>query len=210
MIEIEVWSDIVCPFCYIGKRHLEAALKKSGLAEDQVRVRWKSFELDPQAARDPVSGLSELLAKKYGKSVEWAKQLHDQMREQAKTVGLDYRFDLARPTNTFDAHRLIHLADRHGLQEKAEERLFQAYYTRGEHVGDPETLTRIGAELGLDPKEVKQMLESDALADEVRRDEQEAQEVGVAGVPFFVINRKYAISGAQPVEVFEEVLRNAL
>lgn len=208
MIEIEVWSDIVCPFCYIGKRHLEAALKRFEHA-DQVRVHWKSFELDPRAERNPTESLNEHLAHKYGQPLEWAKQMSDQMTERAKTVGLDYRFDQAIRTNTFDAHRLTHLADRHGVQDRAKERLCHGYYTLGEHLGELETLVRIGGELGLDPAEVKRTLTTDEFGAEVRQDEQEAQELGISGVPFFLLNRKYAISGAQPVEVFERALKSA-
>jgi predicted DsbA family dithiol-disulfide isomerase len=207
-IKIEIWSDIVCPFCYIGKRHLERALEKFE-HRGQVELEWKSFELDPHAERNPGGSLNERLAQKYGQTVQWAQQMHAQMTEQAKSVGLEYRFDQAVPTNTLDAHRLIHLASQHGLQDQAEERLFQAYYSRGEHVGDLEQLTQIGIELGLPEPEVKQALQSDAFASEVRQDEQEAQELGIQAVPFFLLNRRYAVSGAQPVEVFQRALQKA-
>ncbi|MBC7693476.1 MAG: DsbA family oxidoreductase [Methylotenera sp.] len=210
-MQIQVWSDIVCPFCYIGKRHLEEALSRFE-HRDQVSVHWKSFELDPSAELNPTLSLAELLSKKYQKPLEWAHQAHAQMTKQAKAVGLDYHFEKAKHTNTFDAHRLIHFAEKTGgvpLQGQMKERLLQAYYTRGEHVGDLETLARIAAEVGMNPEAVLEFLKTDDFAVDVRRDEEEAQESGVRGVPFFVLNGKYTISGAQPVEMFERALKAA-
>ena len=208
MIRIEVWSDIVCPFCYIGKRNLEAALRSFG-HRDQVQVVWRSFELDPQARGDTGLSLDELLARKYGRSVEWAAHMHEEMTERAKAAGLEYRFDRVIPANSFDAHRLTHLADIHGKREQAAERLFRGYYTLGENIGDRGTLVRIATEIGLDADEARATLSGERFAAEVRRDEAEAGELGVNAVPFFHFNRMYAISGAQPVEVFQRALQAA-
>lgn len=201
MIDLEIWSDIVCPFCYIGKRHLDIALSRFEY-RNEVRVTWKSFELDPSAARDPQQNVYEMLSKKYGQSLEWAKQMTEQVTQKGAAVGLYFDFDRLIRTPSFDAHRLSHLAAKHQLQDLAQERLFAAHFTDGKDIADPKVLERIGAELGLDPREVQHLLAEGDYRSEVRREEQEASSLGVTGVPFFLFNRKYAISGAQPVEVF--------
>ncbi len=208
MIRLEIWSDIVCPFCYIGKRHLEAALSQFE-RRDEIQVVWKSFELNPMAERNPNIDVYENLSRKYGQSLAWAKQRSEEVARSAAAVGLRFDFDRARPGNSFDAHRLVHLADKRNLQDRAEERLFAAYFTEGEQIGDPKTLHRIGVELGLDPKEVEKMLAGDDYTSEVRQEEEEAFSLGVTGVPFFLFNRKRAVSGAQPVETFLKALRTA-
>ena len=205
MIRLEIWSDVVCPFCYIGKRHLEAALSQFERRDD-VQVVWKSFELDPNAERNPNISVYENLSKKYGQSIGWAKERSDQVARWAASVGLRFDFDRARPANSFDAHRLIHLAAKHGLQDQAEERLFAAYFTEGKQISDSKTLIQLGDEIGLDPGEVKTLLAGDDYRVEVRREEEEAFSLGVTGVPFFLFNRKYALSGAQPIETFLEAL----
>ena len=208
MIRVEIWSDVVCPFCYIGKRHLEAALKQFE-GRDRVRVVWKSFELNRNADRGGRTSVYEMLSKKYGMSLEQAKQSSEQVAERAAAVGLRFDFDRVVPANSFDAHRLAHLAAKHGLEDQAHERLFAAHFTEGLRIDDKETLRRIGVELGLDPEEVKTVLEGDAYALDVRQDEKEAYSLGVRGIPFFLFNRTKAISGAQPVELFTEALRTA-
>jgi predicted DsbA family dithiol-disulfide isomerase len=208
MIRVEIWSDVVCPFCYIGKRQLEAALKQFE-GRDRVRVAWKSFELDRNADRGRNISVYEMLAGKYGMSLEEARQSTEQVARRAAEVGLRIDFDRVVPANSFDAHRLAHLAAKHGLQDKAHERLFAAHFTEGLRIDDVETLRRIGLDLGLDAEEVNKVLEGDAYASDVRQEEKEASSLGVQGVPFFLFNRTDVISGAQPVEKFTEALRTA-
>jgi predicted DsbA family dithiol-disulfide isomerase len=204
-MKIEVWSDYVCPFCYIGKRLLEQALADFE-HRDHVQIEFKSFELDPNTVNNGDKTLNELIASKYGVSVERAKEMNDQIIERAKTVGLSYNFDQIKQTNTFDAHRLAKLALKRGKAEEFNERLLKAHFTESQFLGQYETLIQLAAEVNLDKDEVKQVLVSDDYQDEVRKDELEAQQIGVKGVPFFVFNRKYAISGAQPLTLFKETL----
>lgn len=207
-ITVEIWSDIVCPFCYIGKRHFEQALQHFDHAAD-VKVVWRSYQLDPDA--DYVEGRSvhEALAEKKGWTLDYAMQAGAHVTSMAHQAGLNYDFDHAIPANTFDAHRLIHLAAKHGLQDAAEERLFSAYFTEGRNIGDRDTLVALGVELGLDAGDIGRMLDDGSLADEVRQDIVEASRIGVRGVPFFVFDRKYAVSGAQPNDVFLQTLQRA-
>lgn len=203
---IEVWSDIVCPFCYIGKRNLENALKEFS---EPVQVVWRSFELDPQAEKTQNVDLATRLAKKYGKTLDWAIAMNEQVTERARAVGLDFHLDKAVPTNSFDAHRLIHLAETKTKQDKMKERLFRAYFTEGKNISDPSDLLLLGLEIGLEKDEIQVLLESDRFSEEVRQDERLARDLEISGVPFFVINQRFAISGAQPKEVFLEVLEKA-
>lgn len=204
-MKIEIWSDILCPFCYIGKRRLEKALAHFP-HPDQVEVQWRSFELDPAA--DPTPGVDQYtrLAAKYGKSVEWAREMSANMAQMAAEEGLAFDFDHVVPANSMRAHRLVHLANRHGKQDAAKERLFKAYLEEGQDINNVDTLTRLGAELALPAPEVAALLASDEFEQEVRYDEYQAQQIGVRGVPFFVFDDKYAVSGAQPSELFQEVL----
>jgi predicted DsbA family dithiol-disulfide isomerase len=206
MIEVEIWSDINCPFCYIGKRHLEAALANFS---DPVSVTWKSFELDPTS--NPPKGISqaELLAKKYGKDLAWARDMNNNMTDMARTAGLDFKMDQVIPANSFNAHRLIHLAKAHQQQDQMKERLLKARFTEGLDIGDNEVLKRLGVELGLSSDELNELFKGKKFEAEVREDERLAQELGIRGVPFFVFNKKYALSGAQPSEVFSEVLEKS-
>ncbi|AYA37538.1 DsbA family oxidoreductase [Hymenobacter oligotrophus] len=204
-MKVEIWSDIVCPFCYIGKRRFEAALQQFAHARE-VEVVWHSFELDPNTQTAPGEQLYGRLAAKYGRSEAWARQMCADMTQNAAEVGLAFNFDIAVPANTFRAHRLVHLAAQHGRQDAAKERLFKAYLEEGLNIDDVATLQTLGAELGLEAEEVSRTLASDAFAQEVRYDEYQAQQIGVRGVPFFVFNDKYAVSGAQPTELFREVL----
>ena len=206
-MKVEIWSDIACPFCWIGKHHFEKAVHKMGLMD--VKVEWKSFELDPHANQDYEDDLYALLANKYGQSREWALNSAEHMRQKGERIGLEFNFDRTISTNTFDAHRLIHLAKTRGKQIEAEEALFSAYFKDGKHIGKKETLLEIGVALGMDKVEVKKTLESEAFSKDVRQDELLSQQFRITGVPFFVINRKYGISGAQPVEHFIKILNNA-
>ena len=207
-LTVEIWSDVVCPWCYIGKRRFEAALEQFEHAED-VTVMWRSFELDPEAPRHVEGTAAERLAAKYGMSTERAEQLHAEMTERAAAEGLEYHFELTRGGNTFDAHRMIHLAATYGHQGDAQERLMRAYFTEGEAISDPDTLVRLVAELGVDPEEARSALELERFAEDVREDEQLAGQFGIQGVPFFVLNRRYGVSGAQPPEVLLGALRQA-
>jgi predicted DsbA family dithiol-disulfide isomerase len=202
---IKVWSDVVCPFCYIGKRRLEEALAKFPHSEE-VKVEYRSFELNPDAKIDYEEDNIELLAKKYGTSKEQIIAMNKQLTEQAKEVSLTYHLDKIKPTNTFDAHRLIHFSKQIGKENEMVERLFKAYFTDLKHVANMNTLIELAADVGLDQNEVKLLLNSDQFKSEVLEHEQHAQQIGVTGVPFYVINRKYSISGAQPSEVFLEVM----
>ena len=204
-MEIEIWSDIACPWCYIGKRRFEAALAEFE-HRDQVRVTWRSFELDPAAPAEREGDRAERLAEKYGMTVEHARQMERQMTETAAGEGLDFRFDIARSGATFDAHRVVHLAGEHGLQDAMKERLLRAYFSEGELMSDADTLVRLAAEVGLDPDEVRAMLAGDQFAAEVRDDERTAAQFGISAVPTFVVDRAIGASGAHPPEAMLQLL----
>jgi predicted DsbA family dithiol-disulfide isomerase len=207
-LSVEVFSDVVCPWCYIGKRRFEAALARFAHA-GEVEVTWRSFELDPDAPRDRQGPPAERLAEKYGVSLEEAQAMNARVSEAAAQDGLEYHLDRARGGNTFDAHRMIHLAAAHGLQDEAKERLMRAYFTEGEAIADPETLVRLIAEVGVDAAQARAALAGDAYADAVRADEELAGRMGVSGVPFFVLGRRYGVSGAQPPEALLQALEQA-
>jgi len=207
-MKIEIWSDYVCPFCYIGKRRLEEALEQTGLGE-KAEVVFKAYELDPNSPAVSDTLMTEVLAKKYGMSVEEAKKMTDNVVDQAKSVGLNYNFDVMTPANTFNAHRLAKLAEQEGFDKTVSESLLKAYFIDGEKIGAEDVLLRIAEEAGISRDRAKAVLDSDEFADDVRMDIAEAQQIGVKGVPFFVIDRKYAISGAQPAEAFANALRQA-
>jgi predicted DsbA family dithiol-disulfide isomerase len=203
-LTVEIWSDVVCPWCYVGKRRFEKAL--AGFEHrDEVEVIWRSFELDPNAPPERESRSAEHLARKYGMSVEQAERSNAQMTELAASEGLEYHLDRTRGGNSFDAHRLIHLAADHDRQGEMQERLFRAYFTEGEAIGDAETLVRIAIEMGIDPTGLK----GGAYGDAVRADEELARRIGIQGVPFFVLNRRYGVSGAQPSELLLKALEKA-
>lgn len=198
---IEIWSDIVCPFCYIGKRRLEMALSQFSHRDD-VKIEYRSFELQPDAQIDYDVKFPEFLAEKKGIPLEQVITMNQQLTNQAKEVGLTYHLDKVVPTNTFNAHRLIQLAKHNGKENEMVERLFRAYFTEIKHVGDVDILSELAAEVGLDLQEVQSMFNSNKYQAEVRAQEQDAQQIGVTGVPFYVINRKYAVSGAQHPQTF--------
>jgi predicted DsbA family dithiol-disulfide isomerase len=204
-MKVEIWSDIVCPFCYVGKRRFEQALQQFPHADD-VEVVWRSFELDPNYQPVPGRSSHESLAQKKGISVAQAKAMGDQVSSMAAEVGLHYDFDHTVPANTFLGHQLIQLAARHGRQDAAKERLMAAYYTEGQDLNQIDTLVQLAAEIGLDAEEVRTALTAGTYAEAVRYDEYQAQQINVRGVPFFVFADKYAVSGAQPTELFAEVL----
>lgn len=205
MIQIEVWSDFVCPFCYIGKRRLEEALEQFPHKE-RVNVVFRSFELDPNAATESGITIHEHLAQKYGMSIEEAKRMTAQVAKQAESVGLAFRFEGMKPLNTFDAHRLAHYAKGQGKLHEMTEQLFYAYFTASASISSHRVLVELAEKAGMNGADVQQMLAGSQYADDVRRDEVEASRLGVRGVPFFVFNQKYAVSGAQPSDVFLQVL----
>ncbi|MBW8348881.1 DsbA family oxidoreductase [Bacillus sp. IITD106] len=201
-MKIEVWSDFVCPFCYIGKRRLEEALSKFP-HRDKVEVVFHSFELDPNTPKEQNKNIHEALAAKYGVSVEEAKRMNEGVGEQARSVGLTFNFEKMIPTNTFDAHRLAHYAKTEGKDAALTEVLLKAYFTDSKKLSDKDTLADLAETVGLEREKTMSVLNDDnAFADDVRYDERTAQQIGVRGVPFFVFNQKYAISGAQPPETF--------
>ena len=205
-MHVEIWSDIACPWCYVGKRRFEAALERFDGAED-VEVRWRSFELDPTAPAARERSGAEHLAEKYGMSVDEARARQQHLRDMAAGDGLDMRFDRTRGGNTFDGHRVLWLAAEHGLQLEMKERLMRAYHSEGELVSDHATLVRLAAEVGLPEEEARAMLASDRFAAEVREDEATARGFGINALTTFVVDRRIAVSGAQPPEVLLELLR---
>lgn len=207
-MKVEIWSDFACPFCYIGKRRLESALEQFAHRDD-IEVEFRSFELDPNAKRDVDYNVNEMLARKYGMTVEQAAANNRNLTEQARAIGLEYHMDKSVLTNSFDAHRLTHYASQFGKRNEMAERLFKAYFTDGLHIGDHETLANLAAEIGLDREGALAALTGSDFSEEVREDEQFAAQIGVRGVPFFVLDRKYAVSGAQPTEVFLDALEKA-
>ena len=204
-MKVEIWSDVMCPFCYIGKRKFEKALEQFPY-KDEVEVEWKSFQLDPSIETDAAKTVHQFLAERKGISPEQAKQMNDRVTGIAKEVGLTYNFDKAVMANSFDAHRFSHLAKQEGLQDQAEELLFSSYFTNGKNTADHDTLIKLGTEIGINPEKMKEMLNSEKFFEEVDADINEAQKLGISGVPFFVINRKYAVSGAQESATFLDVL----
>ncbi|PKR77298.1 disulfide bond formation protein DsbA [Halalkalibacillus sediminis] len=204
-MKIEVWSDVVCPFCYIGKRRLERALSDFAHSKE-VDVEFKSFQLDSNAEKNTNQNIHEMLANKYGVSYEKGKEMNESMAMQAKEEGLDFHFDQVIPTNTEDAHRLSQYAKQQGKMYKFMERVMKAYFTEGKDVGEHQILADLAEEVGLDKKESLQVLAEGHYKGAVVGDQQLAQQLGVQGVPFFVFNEKYALSGAQPTESFKEVL----
>ena len=202
---VEIWSDIACPWCYVGKRRFEAAL--AGF-DHEVEVVWRSFELDPGAPASRAESAAEHLSAKYGMPVEEARARQAQLAAMAAADGLEFNFERVQPANTFDAHRLTHLARAHGLQDAMKERLQRAYLTEGELLSDHATLARLAAEVGVPGAE--EMLASDRYTAEVRDDERLAQEIGITAVPTFVVDRRVAVAGAQPPEVLRELLQRGV
>ncbi len=209
-MRIEIWSDVVCPWCYIGKRRFEKALAAFPYRDD-VELVWRSFELDESAAPSGTTSGSyaERLGAKYGRTTAEGQQMIDHMTQTAASEGLDFRFDIARTGNTFDAHRLLHLALEHGIQDELKERFDQGTFSEGLSVSDPAELTALAVEVGLDEAEVRDVLAGDRYADAVRADQAQARAYGINGVPFFVVDGRYGVSGAQPAEQIADVLATA-
>lgn len=208
-MKIEIWSDIMCPFCYIGKRQLENAL--ASFPENDFEIEWKSFQLDPTITSQPDQDVYTFLAERKGMSIEQSKEMHKGVAERAKIVGLDYNFDKAVISNSLNAHRIIQLAKTKNLGDQMEEIFFKAYFTDGEDLNNGLTLIKLGVEAGLAENEIREVLESENLfIKEVESDIKEAGEIGVQGVPFFIFDRKYAVSGAQPVEAFVKTIEAVL
>lgn len=200
-MKIEVWSDFVCPFCYIGKRRLEEALELTGFAS-QAEVEFKSYQLDPNTPKVSEKSMYEVLAEKYGSTLEAAKNMTSQVAEQAKTVGLAYNFDAMKPANTLDAHRLVKWASEQGKANEVNELMLHAYFIDAKEIGKHGVLLELIGSIGLSSEEAEKVLNSDAYLTDVQADITRAVQIGVRGVPFFVLNDKYAISGAQPTETF--------
>ena len=209
-LSVDVWSDIACPWCYVGKRRLEAALARFP-HRDAVKVAWRAFELDPTAprVRDRSVSYIQRLARKYGSSKAEAEGMIRRMTDVAAGDGLAFHFDRVQSGNTFDAHRVLHLAAARGVGGATKERFLRAYMTEGEPIGEPEVLARLAGEVGLDREEVRDVLAGDRYASDVRADEEDARKIGVTGVPFFVIGGRYAVSGAQTADVLLDALTRA-
>ena len=205
---VEIWSDVVCPWCYIGKRNLETALAQFDHA-DRVSVEWRSFELDPTTPNRVELSMDEVLERKYGMTAEQASTANRQMTDLAAEVGLEYHLDRVQIGNTFDAHRLIHLADHEGKADEMKERLLRAYFTEGTAISDPATLAGLASEIGLDADRVAEVIDGDEFGVEVRADEARAQELGSTGVPFFVFDERLGVPGAQPPDVLLRLLNRA-
>src|SRR5262249_13443106 len=201
-LRVDIWSDIVCPWCYVGKRHFEQALTRFSHASD-VSIVWRAFELDPSAPRvhDAAVSYAERIARKYGLQPAQAQAMIDRLVGVAATAGLEMRFDRIRPGNTFDAHRLLHLAHAHGCQDALKERFLRAYFSEGQAIGVRETLAALGGEVGLPEADVNSVLDGDRYRAAVWQDEAIARELGITGVPFFVIAGRVGVSGAQPADV---------
>ncbi|MGI8726740.1 MAG: DsbA family oxidoreductase [Solirubrobacterales bacterium] len=204
----EIWSDIACPWCYVGKRRFERALDQFS-RRDEVEVTFRAFQLDPGAPVERTGSYRELLASKYGRSPEAAQQMLDQMTETAAAEGLEFRFDLIRPGNTHDAHRIVGLAATQKLQEPMKERLMRAYLCEGELMSDHDTLTRLAAEVGLASDRVEEVLGSREFAAEVEAEQEEATVLGITAVPFFAFDRQLGCPGAQPAELMVSLLEKA-
>jgi predicted DsbA family dithiol-disulfide isomerase len=205
---IEIWADVVCPWCYIGKRRFERALDRFE-QRDAVQLAYRSFELDPGAPPVVETSLSAMLSEKYGVPIEQARQMNERVERLAAAEGLEYRLDRARPGNSFDAHRLVHLAGEAELDGAMVERLYRAYFGEGRAIGERSTLVELAAETGLAADDVEALLGSDRYAAEVRADEQLAAQLGIRGVPFFAIDRRYGVSGAQEADTLLAALETA-
>ncbi len=207
-MKIEIWSDIMCPFCYIGKRRLEQSLVNSPL-KDKIAIEWKSYQLNPELVTDTSIGIDDYLALHKGMPIEQARQLNQQVSAMAKEEGLEYKLADSVVANSLKAHQLAHFAKKFGKQDEIEELLFRSYFTEGKNIDDVAVLKDIASSLDLDANLFEQELAAESLLDEVKMDIHEARQIGVRGVPFFVYDRKYAISGAQPLALFEQTLAKA-
>ncbi|WP_343691000.1 DsbA family oxidoreductase [Chitinophaga sp.] len=209
-MKVEIWSDIMCPFCYIGKRNFEQAISKFA-DKDQIEVEWKSFLLDPSIPENPdqQGDIYKYVADRKGLSYEHSRRMHDDVTQMAKDAGLAYNFDKVLITNSLKSHKLIQFAKTKGLGDAAEERLFLAYFTQGKNLNDTAVLTELGIEIGLTAAEVNEAMTNPGYAQQVTVEVNEAQALGIRGVPFFVIDRKYGVSGAQKPDVMLGAIEQA-
>ena len=206
-MRVDIWSDVVCPFCYIGKKRLEKAAEQTGI---ELEIHWHSFQLDPDAPKTQTTSNSERLAQKYGRTLAEVEEMERNVAAMAKQEGIDFNWQQANSGNTFDAHRIIHLAQSQGLGNEAEEAFFYSYMTQGLAIGERETIEDVSARIGLNPVQVDDVLDSDEYADFVKFDEEVARDqLKVTGVPFFVFDQRVALAGAQPIDVFKDVMQKA-
>ncbi|MDQ0636763.1 putative DsbA family dithiol-disulfide isomerase [Pedobacter sp. W3I1] len=204
-MKVEIWSDVMCPFCYIGKRHFEQAIEKLPF-KNEIEVDWKSYQLNPEYHNTNNETVYDYLSRSKGMPIEQAKQMTKQVVDMAASAGLTMDFDANIPANTFNAHRLIHLAAKHNLQDLAEEKLFEAHFVNSKNIGETNVLIDLAVEIGLDKDEAESVLNGNEFAEAVRYDIYESQNLGIRGVPYFVMDRKYGVSGAQPVQAFTDAL----
>ncbi len=207
-MRVDIWSDVMCPFCYIGKRRFEGALAQFENRDD-VEIVWHSFQLDPDVKAQPDKDVYSWLAERKGQSLDWSRQAHKQVAEMAAGVGLQYNFDKAVIANSFDAHRVTQLAKKYGKGDAMEEQLFKGYFTEGKDIGNHTVLIEMATTIGIDAQETTEVLKNGTYADAVQADIDRAAQIGINGVPFFVINNKYGISGAQATETFTGALNKA-
>lgn len=207
-MKIEVWSDVMCPFCYIGKRTLGMALDEFE-HKDEIEVSFRSYQLDPDAKKNPGVDIHEIMSKKIRGSYEQARQMNAQVAEHAKSIGLNYDFDNLIPTNTYDALRLSYFAKEHGKMGEMIERMMSAYLVEAKDVGDHNVLADLAQEVGLNRDDALKILAGNDYAEQIEKDKKDGQRLGIQGVPFFVINDKYAISGAQPLTAFKDNIQKA-
>lgn len=205
MTEVEIWSDFACPFCYIGKQHFENALN-SFADHHNVHIVYRSFELDPNAEKNQVESIDKVLARKYSQSLEWAEKANERVSKMAADCGLKFNMKKIIPTNSFNAHRLSQLAKTKGQQRKLQDLMFEAYFSKGVDIAKEDELLKLGEQAGLLRNDILDVLKTNKFAQEVRKDEEDAHEFGISGVPFFLFNQKYGISGAQPSDVFLRAL----
>jgi predicted DsbA family dithiol-disulfide isomerase len=207
-MKVEIWSDVMCPFCYIGKRRFENALKNFEY-NDEVEITWRSFQLNPDMETDPDANINEYLAESKGWSLDQARQMNQQVTDMAAGEGLEYNMDQAVVANSYDAHQLLQFAKDRGKADEIEESLFEAYFTDGKNIANHQTLISLAEDVGIDPTEVKSILDSKKYADSVKHDIQLAQNINITGVPFFLFDRKFAVSGARETEVFLKALKQS-
>lgn len=204
-MKIEIWSDVMCPFCYIGKRHLERAIESTPFT-NEIEIEWKSYQLNPEYHNTTNESLYDYLARAKGMSIAQAKQLIFSVLEMASLAGLSFDFEHSVPANSFDAHRFLHFAKAKGLQNEGEEALFHAHFMEGKDIANKQVLSAIGQNLGLLKPQVDDLLAGDDYAEAVQYDVYESQQIGIKGVPYFVFDKKYALSGAQPIETFKAAI----
>jgi predicted DsbA family dithiol-disulfide isomerase len=207
-MKIEIWSDVMCPFCYLGKRKFENALAQFA-DKEHIEVVWKSFQLNPDLVTDPTININQYLADIKGFPLEQAVQMNNRLAEAGKLLGLKFHFDDIVVANSFKAQNLIHFARLQGKQNEIEERLFEAYFTEGKNVDDTSVLIQLASDIELNINGLPEVLEKQTYTDKVQTDIAEARQLGIRGVPYFSFNRKYAISGAQETPVFLDTLRKS-